>query len=121
MYIATKHRLRSLLIGSAGLFLLVSLLPADPGPPAGTSVLALVGGRVLTQSDVGAVEGTVLVRDGLIAAVGRDVALPAGATRLDVTGCVVTPGLIDARSTLWLATAEAREGASDGGLDVVDG
>jgi imidazolonepropionase-like amidohydrolase len=116
-----RHRLVRCLLGIVGLFLLGSLLPADPGPPAGPGVLALVGGRVLTQTDQGTVEGTVLVRDGTIAAVGSGVAVPPGATRIDVTGFVVTPGLIDARSTLGLSGAEAREGAGDGSLDVLDG
>jgi imidazolonepropionase-like amidohydrolase len=40
----------------------------------------------------------VLVRDGKIAAVGKDVALPAGAKRIDARGRYVLPGLIDAHS-----------------------
>src|SRR5262249_42948419 len=38
-----------------------------------------------------------------------------------VTGCVLTPGLIDARSTLGLSSTAVKESASDGGLDVLDG
>jgi imidazolonepropionase-like amidohydrolase len=89
--------------------------------PASPKTLALVGGRILTQTDAGAVEGTVLVRDGKIVAVGPKVEVPADAVRIDVTGCVITPGLIDARSTLWLTADAAKEGAADGSLDVLDG
>jgi hypothetical protein len=53
--------------------LLGSLLLADVNPPGSSGTLALVGGRVLTQTDAGTVEGTVLIRDGNIVAVGKDV------------------------------------------------
>lgn len=58
----------------------------------------LVGGRVI---DPGA--GTdrvmdVLVRDGSVAATGRDLVAPEGATVLDVSGLVVGPGFIDLHS-----------------------
>jgi imidazolonepropionase-like amidohydrolase len=89
--------------------------------PARPQTLALVGGRILTQTDAGAVEGAVLIRDGMIVAVGPAAAAPTDATRIDVAGLVIMPGLIDARSTLWLTAAAAREGAGDGGLDVLDG
>src|SRR5262245_57324078 len=105
-----------------GVALLVACLAQARGEtPARPKALALVGGRVLTQTDAGPVEGTVLVRDGKVTAVGPAVAIPADAERVDVAGLVITPGLIDARSTLWLTPAAARESAGDGGLDVLDG
>lgn len=118
---AQSRRVLCLFLGIVAAPLLGSLLLADTNPPPGSGTLALVGGRILTQTDAGAVEGTVLIRDGTIVAVGRDVAVPPGATRIDVAGSVITPGLIDARSTLGLSAAEIREAASDGGLDVLDG
>lgn len=61
--------------------------------------VAIEGGTVITVGPAGTVEnGTVLVSDGKIAAVGADVAVPAGARRIDATGRFVTPGLIDAHS-----------------------
>jgi imidazolonepropionase-like amidohydrolase len=94
---------------------------AEAKPPASSAPLALVGGRILTQTDAGVVEGTVVIRDGAVVTVGKNVAIPDGATRIDVTGCVITPGLIDARSSLGLGGAETREGAADGSLDILDG
>ena len=41
---------------------------------------------------------TILVRDGLIAAVGSNLPLPADAVRVDLTGQFVYPGLIDTLS-----------------------
>ncbi|MEW6074578.1 MAG: amidohydrolase family protein [Planctomycetota bacterium] len=59
--------------------------------------VALVGGTV--HSMVPGEEpriATVLVHGGAIAAVGPDVAVPAGTERIDATGLHIVPGLIDA-------------------------
>jgi len=45
--------------------------------------------------------GTVLVRDGLIEAVGADVAVPDGVTVVDAAGKTLLPGLIDAHVHAW--------------------
>jgi imidazolonepropionase-like amidohydrolase len=67
--------------------------------PARAADLALVGGTVLTVGPQGTLEnGTVLIRDGRIAALGRDVKVPAGATVIDVKGRYVMPGILDAHS-----------------------
>ncbi|MDR1705833.1 MAG: amidohydrolase [Clostridiales bacterium] len=61
-------------------------------------MLALKGGKVVTVTN-GVIEGgTVLVKDGKIAAVGADTAIPEGAQVIDVTGKYITPGFIDAHS-----------------------
>lgn len=116
-----KCRLLCTLVVAAGGLLAGSLWCAQGETPLGSKTLALVGGRILTQADSGAVEGTVLIRDGAIAAVGPKVAIPGDALRVDVAGCIVTPGLIDARSTLWLSGTATRDAASDGSLDVLEG
>jgi imidazolonepropionase-like amidohydrolase len=65
----------------------------------GPVLVAIVGGTILTVGAPGTIEkGTVLIRDGKIAAVGRDVAVPAGATVLDAAGRYVMPGIIDGHS-----------------------
>jgi imidazolonepropionase-like amidohydrolase len=64
--------------------------PARPGP------LAIVGGRLLPIAGGPVEDGVVLVRDGRIEAVGRDVRVPEDAERVDATGKVVLPGLVDA-------------------------
>ena len=63
------------------------------------TLVAIVGGTILTAGAQGTIEkGTVLVRDGKIAAVGRDVAVPAGATVIDASGRYVMPGIVDCHS-----------------------
>lgn len=58
--------------------------------------LLLKGGRVVDGTGAPAYEADVLVRDGKIAAIGRN--LPAADRELDVTGLVVAPGFIDTHS-----------------------
>jgi dihydroorotase len=56
--------------------------------------LVLTGGRVIDERN--RVDGgfDVALKEGRIAAVGRELATGAARTR-DVTGCIVVPGLID--------------------------
>lgn len=71
--------------------------PAPPQPTRG--VLAIVGGTLLTASRAGTIEkGTLLIENGRISAVGRDVSVPAGARVIDAAGRYVMPGIIDSHS-----------------------
>lgn len=53
--------------------------------------------------------GTVVIRDGKIAAVGANVSVPASATVIDANGKIVTPGFLDSSTTL--GTVEIGGGA----------
>jgi imidazolonepropionase-like amidohydrolase len=70
---------------------------ALPAPPAGTLV-AITNATIMTASHGNITNGTILIRDGKIAAVGADVQVPAGAKVIDGRGKWVTPGIIDAHS-----------------------
>jgi hypothetical protein len=70
-----------------------SRLPAQSSTP----VLAIVGARVVDGSGNEPFAGTIVVRDGRIAEVGRSVRPPEGARIVDARGRIVTPGLIDVR------------------------
>ena len=74
--------------------------PLPPVPETGPDKpVAIVGGNVLTLGPLGTIQGgTVLVRGGKIAAVGRDVPVPEAATVIDAKGRYVMPGLIDTHS-----------------------
>ncbi len=76
----------------------------DAGPPSG---FAIRGARVVTVSGPVLERGTVLIRDGLIQEVGRNVNVPADAWVIDGQGLTVYPGLIDALSTLGLPETAA--------------
>ncbi len=84
-------------------------------------VLALVGGRILTMSDAGELpNGTVVIRNEKIEAVGTDIAIPEGAQVIELNGLVVTPGLIDLRSPLWMSADTLADSGSTGVLDAAD-
>ena len=79
---------------------------AATAPSNGT--IAIVGGTVYTEAAPAPIEnGTVVLRDGKIAAVGAGLAPPAGARVVDAHGKIVTPGLIAAASRLGLVEIEA--------------
>ncbi len=65
---------------------------------AAPSLVAIRNGTIITATRGTIPNGTVLVRDGKIAAVGTSVSIPAGADVYDATGKFVSPGIIDAHS-----------------------
>jgi imidazolonepropionase-like amidohydrolase len=70
---------------------------AWPGAGAAQDI-AIRNATVLTITGGTVENGTIVVRGGRIAAVGRDVAVPAGVQVIDGTGMYVMPGIIDAHS-----------------------
>jgi imidazolonepropionase-like amidohydrolase len=76
-------------------------------PLAAQGVVAIEGGTVYTMTGAPIEGGTVLIRDGRIAAVGRDVAVPAGARRVDARGKRVTPGLFEPHTRTGLTEVGA--------------
>ena len=97
-----------------------AMLPALTG----AQVIAITGGTVYPVSGPKIENGTVLIRDGKIAAVGASVAIPEGARRIDARGKWVTPGLIHALTSLGLAEGGSPEfsgGYSDGRARGADG
>jgi len=58
-------------------------------------VQAIKGATILTPEDT-ITNGTILIENGKITAVGADVQVPAGTDVLDATGKFVIPGMIDA-------------------------
>lgn len=78
--------------------------------------IAITGGTVHPVSGPRIENATVLVRDGAIVAVGRDVAVPAGARVIDARGKVVTPGLFNAGTQLGLTEISAVQSNNEGRL-----
>jgi cytosine/adenosine deaminase-related metal-dependent hydrolase len=56
--------------------------------------------------------GDILIRDGVIAAVGKGIVVP-GAEVLDAGGCVVTPGLVNTHHHLYQTLTRAVPGGQD--------
>src|SRR5262245_12657922 len=78
----------------APLALLAALTPA-----AAQQTVAVKGGRVVPIAGKPIDGGTVLIKDGKIQAVGKDLAIPTGARVIDATGRIVMPGFVDAHSS----------------------
>jgi imidazolonepropionase-like amidohydrolase len=74
---------------------------------------AITNARIVTVSGPVIERGTVVIRNGLIAAAGANVSPPSDARVIDGTGLTVYPGLIDAYTNL--ALPEAAPGPSPGG------
>jgi imidazolonepropionase-like amidohydrolase len=68
-----------------------------PVPPAGRLV-AITNATIMTAGKGTIPRGTILIRDGKIAAVGPNVSVPAGAQVIDGDGRYVIPGIVDAHS-----------------------
>ena len=66
----------------------------------GTGYHALVGARVVTGPGQVLDDATIVIRDGLVQAVGRGMDAPAGARVWDLDGLTVYPGFIDAHADL---------------------
>jgi imidazolonepropionase-like amidohydrolase len=79
-----------------------AVLPASAvrlrGQGAAPGVVAIRNATILTVTRGIIANGTVLIRDGKIAAVGTNVQIPAGAEVYDGTGKFVSPGIIDCHS-----------------------
>jgi imidazolonepropionase-like amidohydrolase len=104
-----KTRSLALLAGLA-LAGLPQALPAE--------MLAITGATIHTLGPQGTLQnGTLLIEDGKIRAVGATVAIPAGVRRIDARGKVVTPGLFDSFSQIGMVEVSAVEGSQDASVE----
>lgn len=86
-----------------GALVLFALLVAPMDARADDAPVTVIrGARIMTVDGAALDPGTVVISGGKIAAVGRDLAVPPGATVVDGTGKALYPGLIDALTTLGL-------------------
>ncbi len=78
--------------------LMAADLPPETGHPTGfhPRVVAIQGAKLVTAPGQVIEGGTLVIRDGMIVAVGKDVVIPAGAEIIPGAGLVVYPGFIDA-------------------------
>ena len=86
--------------------------PEIPGKPQNHPV-ALIGGTIHVVSGPAVEGGTILFEKGKITAIGKDVAIPPDADRIDIAGKHVYPGLIHAYSGLGLVEIDGVRATKD--------
>jgi imidazolonepropionase-like amidohydrolase len=90
-------------------------------PSVGFAQTVLTGGEVHLGNGEVIEDGVVVLgADGKIAAVGENVAAPANATEVDVSGRVITPGLIEVDTQLGLIEIGAVGHSRDGNAGALD-
>lgn len=85
-------------------FLFAPVSHAQAQPP---STYAITHARIFTLAGSPIEDGTLVIRDGKIAAVGSSVEVPAGAQVIDAKGLQVYPGLFDAVTQMGLSEISA--------------
>lgn len=76
--------------------------PADQNQTGREGTFAIIGARIVTVSGAEIPNGTIVIRDGVIAAVGPNVSIPRNAEKIDGKGLTVFPGMIDAGTNMGL-------------------
>jgi imidazolonepropionase-like amidohydrolase len=95
---------------------LISGLLLATAVPLSAQTVAITGGTVALGDGSDPIpNGTVVIRNGRIVGAGRNVAIPAGAQRVDATGKWVTPGIVAGFSRLGLAEVDLSAHAEEGG------
>jgi imidazolonepropionase-like amidohydrolase len=99
---------------------------ANPGRKAkdkakkSIQTIALTNVTVHAMNGADPMVGTIVIRDGRIAAIGDDVEVPSEARQFDLAGFHATPGLIESRGRLWMTTNANSETNTKAELNVVD-
>jgi imidazolonepropionase-like amidohydrolase len=101
----TRFRaLFALPVALAALSLAPSAMAQGAAP---TTDYAITHAKIFTLSGAPIEDGTVIIHDGKISAVGAAVAIPAGAQVIDAKGLQVYPGLFDAVTQMGLSEISA--------------
>jgi imidazolonepropionase-like amidohydrolase len=93
-----QSRIALALIAIASVALLATQL--STAQRSGIDTYAITNARIVPVSSPLIERGTVVIRDGLIVAVGANVAVPADARVIQGEGLTVYPGLFDSNTSL---------------------
>ncbi len=91
---------------------MLSLAVALAAQPSHAASIVLEGGMVHTLAGE-PIQGPVVIEDGVIRGVGPGTTIPDGATRINVTGLHVYPGLFDALGQIGLVEVNATAATVD--------
>lgn len=80
--------------------------------------IAIVGGKVHTQTEQGVIDNaTVFIKDGKIERISQSSDIPSNYERIDANGKVVTPGLVGAMTSLGLVEVASWAGIVDASVN----
>lgn len=116
---ARRQRAASVISLALAIALLATIAPHRAAAVVGAQrsaidTYAITGARIVPVSGAEIARGTVVIRNGLIAAVGANTAAPADARIIDGTGLTIYPGLIDANTNLGMPAATQRPAGAGG-------
>ncbi len=80
-----------------------------------SNTVAVMNGQVHTVTGTIIEEGDIIMQNGEIISVGANLAAPEGATVIDATGRIVTPGIISPYSTIGIVEIGAVADSNDSG------
>jgi imidazolonepropionase-like amidohydrolase len=101
-----REQNRTVCVGIVAAILLAGASVAAPQD------LVIRGGTILTVTNGTIENGTIVVRDGKIAAIGTEIEIPSGVDVIEADGHFVMPGIIDAHSHI------AAESINEGSISV---
>lgn len=84
-----------------------------PNSPGTKPTVAIRNATIVPVTSAPIARGTIVFANGVITAIGTDVAVPAGATVIDGTGLSVYPGMIDSGSSVGLIETDSVAGTVD--------
>lgn len=103
---ASKSRFLGIRLALFAAVVALPALPTGAQSPQATTY-AIKGGKIFTLAGAPIEHGTLIIRDGKIAAVGVSVEIPADAQVIDATGLEVYPGLFDPVTQIGLNEVSA--------------
>lgn len=101
---------------------LAALLAALGATVQAQESVAITGGTIYPVSGPKIANGTIVLTDGVITAMGANVTIPANARRIDATGKWITPGLVSPVTSLGVvevgAVRDTRDASARGSNNV---
>ncbi len=121
MHLAGRNSVIALLVTSLLMAQMssASLAHGQDAKPA-EKTMVLRNATIHTMGPKGTFVGSIVISDGKISEVGPDVKAPKDAVVRDLKGFVVTPGMIESRSKLWLTRGALGESNSRCELNITD-
>jgi len=93
----------------------VALALHSVSPLVAQETVAITGGTIYPVSGPRIENGTIILSNGVITAMGANIAIPAGTRRVDATGKWITPGLVAPVTSLGVVEVSAVPETRDAG------